>query len=463
MLIIMNLCRILYLFPILAVLAAPGLHAQDSAKESKQCIALLEQYIELLFTDNFESAGYIWTEEAQERAGRFGITYTGIPLKSDVGSPLVRLMEEIHYDLSRPKFSAVKLTEKDYLVSYSQFVRGKTIKHDYYATKVGNWYRFIYPQDFFGRDWIKDESRFIHVKSHPDVSKYVHKAALKEVDAFVLQMAESLNLSDETLKQIEKEKIQFFYCDTDSTVKILSGAFVKGTLDLSSNDIISAGFPHFHELAHLLINIKLKEFPLYTLPLFREGVAVHFGGRWGKRPATLFDIGAFLYDIELSSLDSILTMDDFGPTASADISYPVAAAFTAFLVDELGVDGYFKLYRKFSGDLTELINLTDEQIGSTIVEELKFEEWSELVEKFEDYLAIRATTNRVSSAGLPDKGKVRVTGDDFTIIENKIWTGFEFRLPDLSSSGSLLFGQDKQLSEVQSSVEQKKTSHERGF
>ncbi len=56
--------------------------------------ALVKDYFDLLKSGNIESASYLWTEEDQERSGRFGIEYTGIAFKGDCTSPMVLNLEE---------------------------------------------------------------------------------------------------------------------------------------------------------------------------------------------------------------------------------------------------------------------------------------------------------------------------------------------------------------------------------
>ena len=82
---------------------------------------------------------------------------------------------------------------------------------------------------------------------------------LAEADRLVETIADRLDMSSERLDLIADAKIEYFYCSSDSVVEQMTGFLVKGTLDLASNDVISADFPHFHEISHLLINIHLKD------------------------------------------------------------------------------------------------------------------------------------------------------------------------------------------------------------
>ena len=165
-------------------------------------------------------------------------------------------------------------------------------RHNYYTRKHGRHYWLTAPQEYIAREWPVKSSKFFRVHCHPNVDKYVHRAGLDELDRFVEKTAELLKMSGDDLDMIEQEKIEYFYCDSDTTVRQITGQLTRGLLDLATSDIITATFPHHHELVHLLVNIKLKKLPLFTLPLLREGVAVKYGGRWGKRPEALHSLAA---------------------------------------------------------------------------------------------------------------------------------------------------------------------------
>ena len=89
-------------------------------------IPTITAYFELLVTGNIESAGLIWTQAAQERSTRFGITYADIPLKSDAASPIVQNLELMRHYLQRPVKSYEDLFDGAYqTLKYSAIVEGK--------------------------------------------------------------------------------------------------------------------------------------------------------------------------------------------------------------------------------------------------------------------------------------------------------------------------------------------------
>ncbi|MEK7775122.1 MAG: hypothetical protein AAB305_04480, partial [Candidatus Zixiibacteriota bacterium] len=291
------------------VLAVVGLSRPCRAAAE---IELLTKYFDFLVGGNYESAAYLWDEASQERANRFGIEYTGIPLKADCGSPVVRNLAVMRNFLQPPARMSERLTPSDYMrLEYSQVVNSQEVRHDYYVRMDGGYYWFIYPQDYYCRDYKTISSKYFRVHFASESKGYLHPAALSEADNFVDRMVDSLHIGAEGRSLLELKKIDYFYVASDSIVKLIVGFQVQGTYDLASDDIISSTFPHYHELTHFLVNYSLKSLPLYTLPVFREGIAVTYGGRWGKAAGPLFELGKFLYDQQITEVDSILTISGF--------------------------------------------------------------------------------------------------------------------------------------------------------
>jgi hypothetical protein len=274
------------------------------------------------------------------------------------------------------------------------------------------------------------------------MQKYVNPVSLSEADRFVEQIADRLNMTDKMLASIEASKIEYFFCPSDSVVQQMSGFLVKETLDLASNDIITADFPHFHELTHLLVNIRLQELPLYTLPIVREGLAVYLAGRWGKHPAPLMDLAVFLYEQELIVFDSILTMSGFESESGADIVYPVAGLFTGYLIDKMGMPKFLDLYLRLSGKFSEVNSLSIGDIQTTFAEAAGRTSWDDLKTDFANYLKRHQEKKVVALPGLGKQGKKIIDDTRFTVFDNGEWLAFEFAAApgDSLCQGNLIFG-----------------------
>lgn len=439
----MKIIKIFIITLALSVLLGISGYSQSREKAGM----MLSEYFDLLASGNIESASYFWSENCRERALKFNIEYNNIPLKEDCTSPIIRNLELMKYYLNPSYKTKILLTPSNYTkLEFSNKVDGIEVKHDYYTANYGGTYWLIYPQDYYSRSWPSIETKYLNIIYHHSLDTYLNQVALNQADKFIENIADSIGLSKADLKLIEEKKITYFYCDSDKTVKKITGHLIKGTYDLASDDIISAFFPHYHEIVHFLINLKLRKLPLYSLPIFREGIAVNFGGRWGKATTALMPVAVYLYKENFISIDSILTMKDFEKNASSDMSYIMAGLFNSYLVDKLGTDNYMRLYLQFSAEMDSLLSLTLSEIKNVIVQKTKNSDWESLLIDFNKYtdLLIKNKSNTVP--GKIDKGKQIFSNDNFVIYENKDWVGLEISSQnEKSPEGNILFGMQESL------------------
>lgn len=428
--------------------------AAERSRADSRGIETLEEYLDLLYSGNVESAAMLWIEPVQERGARFGITYTGIPIKHDCNSPFLRHMTLMREFIFSP-ISRVKSRRKGtlYDLTFEKVVDQQVITHTYYAWRLGDYYWLAYPQDFNTQDWPVVESDYFRIHVHPDNQKFLNQCVLDEADRFIAAMLDTLDMSEALKTEFAREKIEYFFVDTDSTIQDWTGHLTKGMFDLPTNDILSSVFPHYHEITHLLVNAKLHELPLYTLPILREGIAVRYGGRWGKNAAALIDLGVFLQREQIVPFDSILTMNGFANFAGADIGYPVAGVFSYYLVDKLGLDGYWKLYRSFSDEFNIINSMSVPQIQQQFADQCGFGSWADLTADLDDYLSSTLARQAVALPGGSEGGKELVTGEDFTVSNHGDWLDFTFTLPESDSlTGTLLWGMDCRLANSASTL-----------
>jgi len=428
--------------------------ANSSQVFANEAVQTLARYFELLETGNLESAANMWTETAIERSSRFSIEYSGIPLKIDCNSPIVRNLDLMRDYLQPPVKRFTVLADGEFVrLEYSSIVEGNLVEHCYYTYFDGDYYWLTYSQDYFCRDWKVKESDYFRIHAHPDVERYLNPAVLDEADRFVRGLADLLGMSKSDLKTIGERKIEYFYCDSDETVSKITGTRTKGMFDLPSNDIISSLFPHYHEVTHLMVNDKLKKLPLVTHPLLREGLAVCYGGRGGNAPSALIGLGAFLQDEKIVEIDSLLTVHKFKDQASSDIAYPVAGLFTSYLLDRIGRVKYMKLYRALSGSIDEVSALGDSAMRNELLAATGISSWTKLLSDFDTFVQKQATTEMVIQPGRVGNSKTIVQTEGFIISDNQEWLIFEFITgsPD-PPSGNLLFGHDARLSKTSSAM-----------
>ena len=424
------------MLPVLPVMAQQG------------AIQMLTEYFDLVTSGNYESATYMWSAQAQERANRFGVMYTDIPIRCDCTSPVVRNVNAVRGHLTPAVKQAENLASDTVIrLQFSNVIGDDPVQWYYYAQREDNYYSLIYPQDFYGRAWPIVETKYFRIHVHPDIRAFLNPVITEEADRFVERTADSLKMGKNRLAEIAQAKIEYFFCESEETIKAITGQTTKGLLDLASNDIISADFPHYHELVHLLVAVKLKDVPLVTLPLLREGIAVRYGGRWGKRVTALMDLGVYLYREKLVELDSIVTVPGFESSAGADIAYPVAGLFASWVLDRSGMQGFFELYRQFSRSDGSLDTLNHLEVRRMLAEGLRLPDWAAVQAGFSAYLDSAADQVAMARPGAVAGGKELIHTDRVTIKLEKEWLSFEFA-PDPSkevTEGNLLFGKDARL------------------
>jgi hypothetical protein len=446
---IRNLIGTLTLSVLLTATSAVGQERQRDA------IPILTYYLELITSGNFDIASDMWTPEALERSHRFGISFSDIESKTDCSSPIIRRWGDYTAKSMTPVRKFSEMDEDTWCrLEYADVYGSTMLRHNYYAQRRGDWFWLSYPQDFYAANWAVVESKYLRVRIDPEVEKYVNEVGLAEADRFVETVAEQLGMASDRLDRIAEAKIEYFYCGSDSVVEQITGFLVKGTLDLASNDVISADFPHFHELAHLLVNIHLQDLPLYTLPVVREGLAVNLAGRWGKHPAVLMDLATALIDQELLIFDSTFTMRGFDTESGADIVYPVCGIFCGYLIDRLGMSEFLELYLGMSGKFGYLDGLSAEAIQNVITDATGHDDWAALKTDFDQYLKEYVDNRLTARPGLEDGGNELVSGDRFVVVETDDWIAFEFNgnTSEEPPEGNLVFAPVEELKEQASQL-----------
>lgn len=405
----------------------------------------LSSYFDLLASGNYESAVYLWNSQAVERSSKFGIVYDNIPLKIDCSSPIVQNLSVMRDFLQPPVKRYEDIFDGKYQkLFYSAVVQGQKVEHIYYAEYDGKHYWLTYPQDIYAGEWPIRESEYFRIHAHPDVVKFLSRTMFSEADLFVERMADTLGISKLDLRHLQSTKIDFYYCASDSQVEQLTGRRTRGLYDKASSDIISSFFPHHHEVVHLLMDYKLRNAPLFIHPLFEEGVAVHYGGRWGKSTESLMPLGIFLYEQGLVELDSLLRYQTFKNSSEADISYPLAALFNRFIMEKVGREKYLALYRKFGGSSKMLSELPVDSVKARVLRSVSISDWDKFVAVFNDYLNSYKTKHYAALPGSTGHGETVVNAESVVVRSNEQWLEFEFvKGASAAPKGNLLFGKSE--------------------
>ena len=428
------LCSVLFL-----ILTGSPANGQEEPHASSA--PMLGSYFDMIVSGNYESAGFFWNRAAQDRSSKFGIQYENVPLKIDCTSPVVNNLSVMKDYLQPPVKRVEDLFNGKYQkLFYSAVVQGENIEHIYFAQYDGKYFWLTYPQDIYGAGWTIKESEYFRVHIHPDVEKYCTGLMFEEADRFVAQMGDSLGLTTYDMRHLQSAKIDFYYCSSDEIVAQMTGQRTRGVYDKSSSDIISSFFPHHHEVVHLLVDYRLRNLPLFGHPLLEEGLAVHYGGRWGKSTQSLMPLGIYLYNQGLVSLDTLIGYKSFKNNAEADIAYPLAALFNRFMLEKIDKEKYFALYRKLSGSYQELSTLPDDSVKLWVSSALSFGDWDKLTSAFNEFLKTYKTNDYVIVPGNSGNGENLISEKGFVVKNNGDWLEFEFDA-GTETKGNLLFGQ----------------------
>ncbi|RPI14636.1 MAG: hypothetical protein EHM58_16030 [Ignavibacteriae bacterium] len=304
---------------------------------------------------NYEDVtSYIDKDELQ-RSQRLGINYTGVNNKFLISYDI----DDAVKSEIKGKNTAYNINEKMLEDSYSVIefsVPSLNYNKNFYL-KDG---KFISPPSYFSKNWQTKESRYFVFKiSEP---RLFNDYCTKKLDEFVDSMCVMLQIDESRRQQLEKEKIYYLMCKDDNEIEKLTGYKARGIFITAFDEIISTYNTHFHELSHFLINYKLQNLSLNTLPFFLEGFANAFGGRGGISNRVVLDLGVYLQKSGFITYDSLITFDKFY-NEDASLTYPVAGLYNLFLFKKLGTDKYLELYKEVNGKLEDIKSFRVEKIS----------------------------------------------------------------------------------------------------
>lgn len=322
-----------------------------------------QNFFEALIYDKAEITDYVNKDELA-KSKRLSITYTGIKNKFLIGN---ELPDEFKDGVRSGKYK-YELSDKpleDGFVEVTFNIPDANFTKIYYFNDG-----FVTASTYKARNWTKQESKYFNFRIQEPI--YFNDYCVERLDEFVDMVADTLGFTISEKRILEKEKINYIFCTDENEVEKLTGYKAKGMAMLGSDEVITFYQTHFHEVAHILINFKLKTLGLYTLPFFMEGFAVAMGGRGGMAPRVVTDIGYYLQKTHELTYDSIFTFDQFR-SMDGSMSYPVAGLYNSFLLSELGGEKYLELYKKVNGNLEYVKGISSSQIN--FPEIVKFDQY----------------------------------------------------------------------------------------
>jgi len=327
-----------------------------------------KEFIEALINNSENLEEYVDKDELT-KSTRLGINYDSVMNKFLISYDID---EKIKAEVNKNGLKyEVKTNTLDNEYSLSEFYVPTLNYSKHFYFKNSKW---ISPVTYYSKDWATKTSKYFIFKiSEP---KYFNDYCVNKLDEFVDSLVALLEFDEHQKQLLEKEKIYYILCKDEKEIEEVTGFNTRGIFLTAFVEVVTTYNTHYHELAHLLMNYKLKNLSLYTLPFFQEGFAVAVGGRGGMAKRVVLDIGYYLQESGILTYDSIITNEGFY-NEDASLTYPVAGLYNAFLLKELGAGQYLKLYR--------CVNTSIDNLDNILVSSLHLPDYTEFLFFLKDY------------------------------------------------------------------------------
>ncbi len=421
--------------------AAPIAQGQIETK----VLEMMDYYYDLMLSGNYESARAFWEPSALFRSERLGIEYEGIPLKADCSSPIMNSIKRISQERYPGLKGRATLDSNVYMLKFAATVDGREIMHNYFARLLGQDLWFFYGQDVYCSGWAQTETKYFRFYISSRKTDFFNLPGAESLDMFVEQLAEKLNIPKERMDLLKQQKIEYYLCSTDAEQEKISGVAGRGHFDPAADAIFSVDFPDFHLVAKQLINFRLQKLPLFPIPLFDEGFSIYLGGRWQRSSAVITDFGRYILNNDLTEIDSVLVQKDFDEAIMADITYPVDACLTEYIITRLGMENFLEFYKSLSGGTLFRDTVTSDFVKTAITEKLGMA-WDGVEKEFMEYMAVRPDMGGKIFPGQKINKNVLLTEDNLMLYASKDWFQVKLFVPDsMVGSYHFLFGKSKDL------------------
>jgi len=325
-----------------------------------------EEIIKALISNSDSLENFVLPEELAI-SKRLGISYHGVENKFLIS---YEIPEEIKKEIKNGKTDYTFYIEKigdEFSILHFECAE-KNYKTKYYFQKD----YLISPPYFYYKDWQSIESEhFIFYLSEP---KFFNQYSIDRLENFVKYVFFVLKYTEEEQQLLKKEKLIYLLCKDEDEIENLTGYKARGMGNLAYDYVITTYNCHYHELLHILMNLKLKQLPLYTHPFLQEGFAVSFGGRGGFEPGVILNLGKFLEASDFLKANQLFNSNEF-KNYNVSMTYPLSGLYILFLINEIEIEKYFELYLKYSY----------ENIGGIIIDSTEFPsefKWNHFVNNF---------------------------------------------------------------------------------
>ncbi|MBD3217368.1 MAG: hypothetical protein GF310_03765, partial [candidate division Zixibacteria bacterium] len=337
-------------------------HAAVNAADYDTPEKLMEAYTKAVENQDWKIAEECWHRDEIEKSNRLGINYKNTPAKFDCSSPLITLSPEISEGWIQVELGESEIGSDFAKTDVYLMTGDDSISVRYYMIKDNEHWYLISPMTALASDWHTKQSRYTNIICSDE--SMVNDYAVEALDNYIEFITGYFEIDSLKQNRLHQSKINYYLC-TRNDFMDMTGYDAHGLAYLSMDAIVTRHLPHPHELTHLLINYALDSVPLYTLPLVQEGLACVCGGRWGKSPEVINQLGSVILENGFCRLDDILTQYSFNiKVGMPDITYPVSSLFVGFLIDRIGMPEFEELYLALSGSSEYVRTLSKEKVVS---------------------------------------------------------------------------------------------------
>ncbi len=443
----MKFFKIFHSILVVVLFTSANLSAQVNVGEAR---GTLDYYLDLLQSGNYESAKGLWEVSSYARATRLAIDYKGIPVKPDLNSPAVYYSNKAHQSERAGIVSQNILDDNVIRFRYIVPLESDTLSHYYYIVQMGQYHWLISPQDYFARDWLMKETDYFRIYYRSDQGKLISDIAAEQLDQFIDSLISAFAVPQGKAKLLKDMKIDYYYCENKSEIELLNSSSYSNYCDPATDAVITENFPDFYAVSRLMINFHLKELYPFTADFLPEGLAAYMGGRWQRSSDVIFDFGRYIMDFDLAGIDSLFMPGVF--SSINDLAAPVAVCFNDFLLNRLGQEKYFAMYRALSGEYAEYKALDAGKIKTEIQRAFSLP-WGKIPEDFNKYMSkIQKERMGILPGGVSAPEKI-VDSSGLTISASDNWINIEYKSDDTAfGNKTILFGRQSELMEKESEM-----------
>lgn len=365
------------------------------------CFAQTEtvsEYIKALGDGDINRAESCWLDDLIVMSKRLGIVYREVPAKFDCASLLIQKLNDIRSGKAKVFIGTPEEFEGYYKVPVTLIYNTTKESCEYYVVPYFGKWRLADRSYIFARSWPVLGTKYVDL--HIGDSTLINNHALMELDEFIDRTARALGVTEDRLEQLKEQRVDYYLCSEDQ-IQSLTGFKTEGMCDLAFDRVYTQHLPHQHELVHFLVNYRLQNLPLYTLPVIQEGLATALGGRWGKSPEVVLQLGDILIKNEFADINSMLTFDGFYLGAnSAEMSYPVAGLLAEAIISECGMGKMLALYLAVSDNQNRVMTMNADDFKMNKVPSILGISYNELMAAFEKQRAEYSTAGLTPGADM---------------------------------------------------------------